>query len=400
MHRSPRTSYWFRRDRKRRPHVISWQDPRSGRRRFRSFERKQTAKEWARHLEQELANPRKTSATWDEAISEYATRIRAYSAKHKYDIVRALNSFYNFAQPEYLDDAHPERLDAYMHALLSGKAYWIEPKTMTRRQRKPSASEARKDWAALHAFFTLMVKRDKLATNPLVTIPKPALPATTPRVPAVREWVALLEALSDGRLKLLMDRQAWYIYILLAATTGLDREDLLRLRIGDFRIGDEEVGHIGLLTWDRTKKRALAKYMATGFHGLAPGVNNMVADRIGSLLATEDNDDHLFPWGTFQRKQWDQIRRAAGFAYPFKSLRKATATQAAEAAALQAAADELTHSHTAVTQRHYTDRERLALARAAALKLPALPPLPSFRSLTLRRAIAPRSRQGSGSRDS
>jgi len=374
----PTVTYWYRQDRKRKPHVICWRDPQNGRRRFRAFpkNKKGVALAWARELERELARPQVHGCEpWDSCVEQLVQQMRHKSSSYRHEMMRALSTVRCTLKPTTIGDLTPVALDDYFNKLLAGDAVYEHSTTGELLTRSPNPSQARKDWSCVRRLCNLMVKRGYLATNPIATVEPPLWHCPEPVVPETAEWIRLLEVLPQVPN---IDAQAWHVYILLAATTGIDRDDLVRITLREIELGDEDTSHVGMIRWSRTKRQSTAKQNVQ-YHALSPVVNDRVASRIGDLTCREAGPN-LFPWRLYQRRQWTRIAEAAGFQHPFKTLRRVTGTQVAEAAALREAADELGHSSIRITRAHYASNERImrAIGRATAVKLPGLPALPAY----------------------
>lgn len=364
-----------RHDRKRSPWYICWPDSsaRSGRA-FLSYPTRPIAERARKLKEDELNSWVKPPAahTWNELVDEYcATLPGTIGAKHTADVDRTLADFAALCAPDSTRGLTPALCDRYFAQRRQGLPRRTQPlksgDTRTLPLRVPSEASLSKEFAHLHALFQFGCDRDYLAKNPLIGVRKPKSPGRTRPPPAEPEWVALLRHTAD--VPGLTDRQGWYILILLAAVTGYDQQVLLARTIKDVKLGDAETQHVGLLKAGRAKT---AKHSA---RGLPPAVAQLLATRIAAL---PDGATRLFTWRHFQTKQWNRLRRAAGFGHRFRDLRAAAGTRQAVAHALADGARALDHSSAAVFRRHYAGVDPIELAAALRTPLPELPPLPAF----------------------
>lgn len=222
----------------------------------------------------------------------------------------------------------------------------------------------RKYHRVLHAFFAWCVGAGFMPANPMDNVRKPPKTRRRKRVPTTDDCVKLFEALPDAGVD---DANGWHVLLLLALVTGLRRSDLLLLTPRNFRLGVRE--GIGLLEAETTKDRDF------GTWGLPRIVNDRVAQRIAILPSGEGR---LFLWSCWPRKAWERVRKAAGFAYPFHSLRAAAGILVVLDRLKREGAHHLLHSDTHTFDEHYADGEQIALATAEHLELPELPAPPAF----------------------
>ncbi len=369
--------YWHRPERPGRPHVIIWPDPPTNRRLSRAFPTKKKALAFKRHIDRQLNEPLfgPDDPAWEELVTQYDHIKAASSKSHRSAIFRSLASFWKVCRPRRLSEVTPSMLDHYFAEFTHGRV----------PDRKSTRSERRKDYKALHAFFQLWVRRGLLPTNPLLTIEEPHLPQTDTDVPTMEQWVELLKVLPDRDLWL-EDPQAWHLYLLLAAITGLDQKHILQITLVPrtenpreltLQLGSPDTDDIGLLRGFRPKSLPTRRTPRPIYKGLPPVLSDRIAQRVAELPA---GSTYLLPWRSFQKKQWSRIRLRAHFPFPFKSLRRACGTQAAEQQALEAARDALGHASSETTRVHYLEAQRSAIAVAKRLQLPTLPPLPAYGS--------------------
>lgn len=389
-------SWIYNRKNRRRPWTVHWleTDPTGQRsRKTRAFPTKQLAKDFKALIDRRLNSPLYPAQdrTWDELIAEYAPTLDTHSSAYKYFVFRALGGFSQICRPLLLSAITPSMIDSYFAELRAGRVPNQAGIDAIREGRQPTAAEyrrgtvaaCRQDHVALHAFFETWIRRGYLQRHPMTTIKKPRVQETLTIPPTLSELCQLLEAVANPAAAL-EDPQAWHIMILLAAVTGIDRDDLLKISLAKvgpprwepyrFVIGGADWQHQAILTGRRTKTGAIRCKL----YGLPREIADRLASRVAALPA---HSQHLFPWRLFQRKQWDRICTLAGMPdCTFKSLRSACGTQEAERAALGEAQSLLGHSSQEITRRHYVRGERLALALAAriAASLPQLPPLPPF----------------------
>jgi len=361
--------YWRRRERPNRSHVIIWTDPQTRRRHTRSFPRKPMAMNFKREVEKHLNGPLQPAGdtSWLDLYSQFTDVHACSSRSHRQAIARTLDSFYMICRPKRLCDITPAICQHYFARFARGDV----------PARTNSLHEQRKDWKILHAFLALWVRRGLCVTNPLSSVAEPRPPQTLAKLPTDQDWIDLLAVVPKPDLGL-SDPQAWHLLILLGVVTGIDRDNLLRVTLSSvspdptlltLTLGSAETGGVGLIKARRRKTGRVA------LHGLPSLVCDRIAARINQL---PDGKLFLFPWRTFQRKQFDRIRKAAHFRYPFKSLRAACATRVAEQAAIEHGRHQLGHASGRTTERHYLDMERVALATARQLTLPTLPRLPDY----------------------
>lgn len=366
--------YWRRRDRPR-PHVILWVSPRTGRRLSRAFPTRTKARNFQRWIDRQLNQPLygPEDPSWESLIRQYSDVKADASKSHRAALFRTLATFWKVCRPRRLSEITPAMIDRYFADFVAGRI----------PSRKVTPSERAKDYANLHAFFQLWVNRGMMPANPLRDIRKPRAPQATLEVPTTDEWVQLLEVLPRRDLWL-EDPQAWHVYILLAAVTGLDRDHLLRMTLRSratepleitVKLGTNATDGVGLIQTHRPKTIKTGGQLI--YKGLPPLVSDRVAARINDLPV---GSTYLLPWRNFQRKQWERIARTAHFNHPFRTLRHACGTQAAEAQALEAGRQALGHSSVRLTERHYLEAQRTAIAVALRLALPPLPPLPPYYS--------------------
>lgn len=364
--------YWYRPDRPHRPHVIIWLDPATKQRVARSFPTKAKARNYKRHIDRVLNQSLYGSSdlSWNAAVIQWSEAKLVLSPKHRTAVGRILKLFAKVCPVQYLAEVTPAMLDHYFAALARGD---VANCTGTIWQR-------RKHRRILHAFFQLWARRGIIPTNPVHTIELAPAPAITPVVPAIEEWCRLLEVLPQPDLQL-EDPQAWHLFILMAATAGLDRDHLLQATLRSrpthwkeitIEQGTPATDGVALLRATRPKSRKAI------YKGLPPAVSDRLTNRLVELPA---GCTHLFPWKRFQRKQWYRIRDAGHFNFPFKSLRSACGTQAAEGQAIEAARTALGHTSGQTTRTHYLEPRRMAIALAKRVQLPVLPPFPEYGSV-------------------
>lgn len=370
-----------RRDRAKLPFIVRWRDPlhTSTRCQTRGFPTLALAKAWAREIEAQVNNPSRLRLTpLDQAFDEYDAAIVGVSASHLSEVSNTMalaHAIWRGMGKTSLQAITAADCDAFFAARRLGRR--LRPKPGCKPRAKAySVHQQRKEHTILHAIFELHLKRGAIAINPMRTLVKPVAPALPPRVPRESEWVALLEAVADPKLKL-VDRQAWHLLILAAALTGLDRDELLALEYGPrLRLGGSDTNGVGIIEHRRRKSGRRGVPGRVNFVGFPAALSDRLAVRLALL---PDGHSWIFPWQNFQRGDWRRICTAAKFSYPFKSLRRVAATEAARSAALDAAARRLGHSDRRITEGHYVGSEQLAVAIGAQVAVPAgLPALPPF----------------------
>ncbi len=331
---------------------VGWlEDGRIRKRRYPSQADAERAKRFTeRQLNQWLLPP--GSRAWGDIMEEYVVRLAAMSPRHQDAVGRLLEAFGQAIEPKTGDAVTPANCERFLF------------------RRKAALATIAKEHRQLSAFFSWAVQRGHCPANPMNSVHKPRPPRRLIRPPTEREWVRMLEVLSEIPD---IDAQAWHVLILLAVVTGLRQATLLAIRVGDIILGTQNEQDIGLLSayTPKTRKETL--------FGLPPCVNERLAIRIGSIPA---GCTGLLPWHRWQRKQWGRIQAAAGTCFTFHSLRAASATRAAVARAEQAAQYQLDHSSASVTRDHYLSQAAVARAVAAQIVLPELPPLPPYREAT------------------
>lgn len=366
------TPVWIMRraDRPSRPHQVQWRDPATGRRRTRSFPRLADARAAARRIERAINEGLLgRDDTWDTAIHEFAEHLLAgrCGRAQRYNYERAIDTLGRVLHPRRLDDLTPARLTTYFADFAAGRC-----------GRVPTIYEHRKDFSCVRAFFNWCVASGRMGRSPLDGLTAPRLPDTLTAVPPDSDWVRLLRRIPARQCDL-ADPQAWHLYVLLAVTTGVDRDNLLAVRLGPFAGGGNRLRLLtaadGLFggAGGGVLRIVRPKTGRANLIGIPPEVCQRIARRIEQL---GPQAEWLLPWRNFPRKQWDRLRRCAGFHYTFKSLRAAAVTRSVESAVLHHGADLAGHSSTRTTRRHYVDWHRIALALARAAPLPPLPPLP------------------------
>lgn len=372
-----------------RPHQVSWFERDAAGRRVRRFEHFPTralAQAFLRDLNKRLnapLYPGSREKTWWAAVAEWEASMRSRSKQQRYYAHRAIGSFTAHVKPDYLISVGAAHVEDYLATLAAGGIMLPERRSKSgrviasKRPRSGAATAIAQDYGALHHFFALFVRRGDLSRHPMASLKKPSPEKSLTIPPTPQQWVRLLEVLPDLQADG-VDAQAWHLLILIAVTTGIDQADLLKITLEPvrpprwepfrFTLGAAETDHLALLSARRTKTRGFNLF----------GLPRVVSDRLALRVAgLPDGSTYLFPWRTFRRKQWDAIRAAAKFAFPFKSLRSAAATQVAEATALDAAAQQLGHHSSALTRKHYVSAQRMAVALATRVRLPELPPFPA-----------------------
>lgn len=386
----------YHRANRRRKWTVHWLESAGGKklRKVRAFPTKELARQFKALIDRRLNAPLypEQDRTWDELVLEYEPNLTAASAAYRYFVYRALGGFRTVCRPATLSQITPAMLDRYFSELRAGKVPNQKGIEAIAAGRKPAAAEFRKgtdaavrqDYVALHAFFETWLRRGYFQRHPMTTIKKPRVQETLTIPPTWDDLCQLLRAVVNPAAQI-ADPQAWHLLILLAAVTGIDRDDLLKISLARvkppaweayrFVIGGPEWQHQAILSGRRKKTGAIRCKLY--------GLPRIVADRLAVRVAALPEGSHaLFPWKLFQRKQWESIRTVANLPdCTFKSLRSAAGTQAAESAAMESAQQLLGHSTPEITRRHYVQGERLALALAARLaaNLPELPPFPAYR---------------------
>ncbi|TXH58262.1 MAG: hypothetical protein E6Q97_02650 [Desulfurellales bacterium] len=381
---------------RRRKWTVHWLEhgPAGKQRKVRAFPTKELARQFKAVVDRRLNAPLfpEQDRTWEELIAEFEPNLTAASSAYRYFVYRALGGFKTVCRPAMLSQITPAMIDTYLAELRAGRVpnqKGIEARAAGRELgpaefRKGTPAAQRQDFVALHAFFETWVRRGYMTRHPMTTIKKPRVQETLTIPPTWEELCQLLRAVVNPAAEI-ADPQAWHLLILLAAVTGIDRDDLLKISLERvkppqweayrFVIGGPEWQHQAILSGRRKKTGAIRCKLY--------GLPRVVADRLAVRVASLPAGSHmLFPWKLFQRKQWESIRTVANLPdCTFKSLRSAAGTQAAEREALGAAQQLLGHSSPEITRRHYVQGERLALALASrvAATLPELPPFPAFR---------------------
>lgn len=289
--------------------------------------------------------------TWAEVIQEFGVELAGSSHAHQREAVAILGRLGAFAKAKraplrVATDFTPELARRYM-ASLDGL----------------SAASRRKHYVYL-ARIGSWLERNHYASNPMAGLAKPREQHRLKSAPGVDDWLELLRAVPAAPT--LTDRQGWHVLILLAVVTGLRRTTLLDLPLSAIDFETDSDGAGVLKSWSsKTGKERL--------HGLPKPAMQRLAYRVESL----PDGGGLFPhWGTWPRKQWDQLREAAGFRFDFHGLRRAAGTQAALQRLRAAGAEALDHSSERVFEAHYESHRRVALELATAMKLPRLPKCP------------------------
>lgn len=368
---------------------------RDGRRRRRKYPTAAARDAARRHIEEQInawvAPPR--SVPWSDLVQQYcaAQQLNAPKTQAKTDRVIALFT-HNFA-PTWTHAVTPAVLREYFARRSAGTLKSPpDPQPLGAPASVPASVPAvspatlRGDYRILHGLMAFAVAERFAPDNPLDRVSLPRAPRRVKRTPTEAEWVRLLEVLEQPEVQA-RDPQAWHLLILLGVVTALREGVLLSLRSGRpprsvierltregrpwswVELGDAETRHVGLLYAYTNKSHK------ESVHGLPPVVAQRLASRLASL---PDGAAWVFPWRGFQRKAWRRIGRAAGVNVEFQALRRCGATSVAVAAARRAAQRSLDHESPQVTVDHYLDSPQVARAVAAALVLPALPPLPPY----------------------
>jgi integrase len=376
MHRWIHVGIGKRSDRSRSPWFIRWPSAaHANGYAYACFPRQSLAERARREKETELnawtRSP--TERTWTQLVVEFVSAVAGdMSPKHRADIDRVLSDFGVLCGPATTRELTPQIFDRYFALRREGLPRRRQPlKSGAHRDlplRTPRPDSLAKEYAILHSMCEWGRRRGHLPDNPLATVRKPRRSGRTRPPPTDAELVQLLRAID--RTAGLVDKQGWYILLLLAAVTGYDiQTTVLTREIRHVDLGDEDTGHVGLLYGGRDKTDV------SSVRGLPPAVTAMLARRIADL---PDGSTRLFTWDHFQRKQWIKLAAAAHFKHRPKDLRAAFGTRAAVEKALAEGGRALDHSGSRVFARHYADLRRVELACAQVTRLPELPPLPAY----------------------
>lgn len=327
-------------------YTVAWYE--LGRLRKRSFPTPELADRFRAWLEARLngwlLGPPPT-AGWRELADRWLQSLSGRSPDHQAKAARVLRRYEHYAHPVMITDFQPDAIERY----LIGRAAEVGSQTV------------RGDYQYLRSFGYWLVRMGHLQRNPALAVSPPQAPRPLRRVPAVEEWLRLLEAIPGCPVRW---PAAWHICILLAATTGVRRGGILAARWPDIEIIWEQPP---IALWTATQK------------GRRQTLHGLPAPVTAQLLAYQSwafSDQRLFPWRIWPRREWALLCGAARFPYTFHALRAAAGMRLA-LRAIAAGAAGLDHSSPHVFLRHYADLRELQLELARQMELPALPPLPN-----------------------
>ena len=304
---------------------VSWRE--NGKERKRSFPNKKIADHYCQIKYVEINNEVFRSLVdlpWDDLVAEYLRTydVRRLTPAAKYEGHLTLRHFERLVGPVSSQNISQGVIDAFITERAQAVGDWTLNKDI-------SNFRAFLRWGQKHRYLSMNLEVHKVKATP-----------------------RLVASLSDAQIHnlLISARQrseCWYLRVLLAVTTGLRSQDIERLELGDIDFEQNAVC---------TRSKKTRKLMAA-----RPLHSSVVPVLLWYVADLQDGQVKLLGGDTNTHKKWKRIRQRAGLPdLRFQDLRAvfSTALQARDVP-LSVVQDLLEHSSPELTQRIYTNTDRL-----------------------------------------